>query len=141
MVITEVGVEVVNKERKGPLYGYSSIVFDNELVVHDLKIISGKKRLFVAMPNRKLMGRCLNCAKKNNLESRYCSHCGVKLDRDRVICLPYGTPARLYADIVHPISSELRDHIEKLVLTEYEAELERAQQPGHISGYTRVMSV
>lgn len=30
-----------------------SVTFDNELVVHDIKVIEGKDKLFVAMPSRK----------------------------------------------------------------------------------------
>lgn len=32
-----------------------SITFDNEFVVHDIKIIEGEKGLFIAMPSRKAM--------------------------------------------------------------------------------------
>lgn len=30
-----------------------SVTFDNEFVVHDIKIIEGDERLFIAMPSRK----------------------------------------------------------------------------------------
>lgn len=32
----------------------ASIVFDDEFVVHDLRVVDGDKGLFVAMPSRKL---------------------------------------------------------------------------------------
>ena len=31
----------------------ASITFDNEFVVHDIKVIEGEKGLFIAMPSRK----------------------------------------------------------------------------------------
>ena len=33
---------------------FVSVTFDNELAVHDLKVIDGPDRLFVAMPSRKM---------------------------------------------------------------------------------------
>ena len=31
-----------------------SVTFDNEFVVHDIKVIEGQNGLFIAMPSRKL---------------------------------------------------------------------------------------
>lgn len=53
MEITEVKVfPVDNTEDK--LKAYASIILDNCFVIRDLKIIQGKKGLFVAMPSKKL---------------------------------------------------------------------------------------
>lgn len=51
MHITDVRVRKVNKE--GKLKAIVSITFDNEFVVHDIKVIEGDKGLFIAMPSRK----------------------------------------------------------------------------------------
>ena len=51
MEITEVKIYPVYEP--GPLKAYVSIVLDGCFAVHDLKIIQGEKRLFVAMPNKK----------------------------------------------------------------------------------------
>lgn len=51
MEITDVRVRKVNSE--GKMKGIVSITFDNEFVVHDIKIIEGPQGKFVAMPSRK----------------------------------------------------------------------------------------
>ena len=52
MQITDVRVrKVVAKE--GKLKAVVSITFDDEFVVHDIKVLEGEKGLFIAMPSRK----------------------------------------------------------------------------------------
>jgi stage V sporulation protein G len=51
MQITDVRVRRVDKE--GKMRAIVSITFDNEFVVHDIKVIEGEKGLFIAMPSRK----------------------------------------------------------------------------------------
>jgi len=51
MEITEIRVYPVKEE--GPLKAYVTVVLDGCFAVHDLKVIMGEKRLFVAMPNKK----------------------------------------------------------------------------------------
>jgi len=53
MDITDVRVRKVNKE--GKMKAIVSVTFDNEFVVHDIKVIEGDKGLFIAMPSRKTM--------------------------------------------------------------------------------------
>lgn len=50
MKITEIKVFSVNEEK---LKAYVTIILDDCFVVRDLKIISGKTGLFVAMPSKK----------------------------------------------------------------------------------------
>ena len=61
-----------------------SITFDNEFVVHDIKVIDGEKGLFIAMPSRRAG------------------------DGE-------------YRDIAHPINSDTRDRIQRMILERYEA--------------------
>ncbi|MCR5637877.1 MAG: septation regulator SpoVG [Lachnospiraceae bacterium] len=51
MNITDVRVRKVAK--KGKMRAIASITFDNEFVVHDIKVIEGDKGLFIAMPSKK----------------------------------------------------------------------------------------
>ena len=51
MEITDVRVRRINAE--GKMKGIVSVTFDNEFVVHDIKIIEGQNGVFVAMPSRK----------------------------------------------------------------------------------------
>ncbi len=51
MNITDIRVRKVTKE--GKMKAVVSITFDDEFVVHDIKVIEGEKGLFIAMPSRK----------------------------------------------------------------------------------------
>jgi len=51
MQITDVRVRKVTKE--GKMKAVVSITFDDEFVVHDIKVIEGEKGLFIAMPSRR----------------------------------------------------------------------------------------
>ncbi len=51
MEITDVRVKKVESE--GKLKAYVSVTFDEQFVVHNLKVIDGKNGMFVAMPSRK----------------------------------------------------------------------------------------
>lgn len=51
MQITDVRVRKVAKE--GKLKAVVSITFDDEFVIHDIKVIEGEKGLFIAMPSKK----------------------------------------------------------------------------------------
>lgn len=87
MNITDVHVRKITQE--GKMKAVVSITFDNEFVVHDIKIIEGEKGLFIAMPSRK-------------------------------------TADGEYRDIAHPINSETRETIQKLILDKY-AEIENEE--------------
>lgn len=41
--------------KEGKLKAVVSITFDDEFVVHDIKVIEGEKGLFIAMPSKKAM--------------------------------------------------------------------------------------
>lgn len=51
MQITDVRVRKITKE--GKMRAVVSITLDDELVVHDIKVIEGDKGLFIAMPSKK----------------------------------------------------------------------------------------
>ncbi|WP_298126100.1 septation regulator SpoVG [uncultured Clostridium sp.] len=51
MTITDVRIRKIAAE--GKMKAIVSITFDNEFVVHDIKIIEGQNGLFIAMPSRK----------------------------------------------------------------------------------------
>ena len=51
MQITDVRVRKITKE--GKMKAVVSITLDDELVIHDIKVIEGDKGLFIAMPSRK----------------------------------------------------------------------------------------
>ena len=51
MEITEVRIKKVNSGNR--VKAVAQITFDNEFVVHDIKVIEGQNGLFIAMPSRK----------------------------------------------------------------------------------------
>ena len=52
MEITDVKIFPIKDEKR--VKAYASIVFDNCFIVRDLKVIDGDKKLFVAMPSKKM---------------------------------------------------------------------------------------
>ena len=51
MTITDVRIRKIGAE--GKMKAIVSVTFDNEFVVHDIKVIEGQNGLFIAMPSRK----------------------------------------------------------------------------------------
>lgn len=51
MEITDVRIRKINSESR--MKAIVSVTFDNEFVVHDIKVIEGPNGLFIAMPSRK----------------------------------------------------------------------------------------
>lgn len=51
MKITDVRIRKV--EGAGRMKAVASVTFDNQFVVHEIRIIDGEKGLFIAMPSRK----------------------------------------------------------------------------------------
>jgi len=81
MKITDIKVRKVSQE--GKMKAVISVTFDDSFVIHDIKVIEGKEKLFAAMPSRKVAD---------------------------------GT----YRDIVHPITSEMREELQNAILEKYE---------------------
>lgn len=52
MNITDVRIRKITDE--GKMKAIVSVTFDDEFVVHDIKIIDGQNGLFIAMPSRKV---------------------------------------------------------------------------------------
>ena len=69
MQVTDVRVRKLTKE--GKMRAVGSVTFDNEFVVHDIKIIEGEKGLFIAMPSKKATdGEYRDIAHPINSETR-----------------------------------------------------------------------
>jgi len=51
MQITDIKVRKINAE--GRMKAVVSVTFDDAFVVHDIKVIEGQEKLFIAMPSRK----------------------------------------------------------------------------------------
>ena len=81
MQITDIRVRKVSQE--GKMKAVVSVTFDDCFVVHDIKVIEEKEKLFAAMPSRKAADDT-------------------------------------YRDIVHPITSEMREQLQEAILKKYE---------------------
>lgn len=84
MEITDIRVRKIASD--GKMKAIVSVTLDNMLVIHDIKVIEGVEKMFVAMPSRK------------NAEGEY-------------------------KDIVHPITSQLRETLQTAILAKYEEAL------------------
>lgn len=85
MEITDIRVRKITSE--GKMKAIVSVTLDEMLVIHDIKVIEGVEKMFVAMPSRK------------NAEGEY-------------------------KDIVHPITSQLRETLQTAILAKYEEALQ-----------------
>ncbi|MFQ9515098.1 MAG: SpoVG family protein [Eubacterium sp.] len=83
MLLTQIRIKrLLNSQTK--LKGYAFLIFDEQLAVHDIKILQMEEKLFLAMPSRK------------------------KKSGDG------------FNDIVHPINSEMRGVLERILFMAYE---------------------
>ena len=130
MEITEIRIKLTDG-RDEKLRAFCSITLDDRFVIRDLKLIEGKKGLFLAMPSRKLADRCPGCGAKNHLQASYCNECGARLDPGRAPRDSRGRP-RLHIDIAHPINSSCREHIQKEVVAAFHRELDRRSQGDYV---------
>ena len=69
MQITDIRIRKINLESK--MKAVVSVTFDNALVIHDIKVIEGADKLFIAMPSRKTPeGEFKDVAHPINMEMR-----------------------------------------------------------------------
>ena len=122
MEITEVRVKLL-MGRSDRLRAFCSMTLDDEFVVHDLRVIDGRKGMFVAMPSRKLSDNCPRCGGKNHLRASYCSECGAELDENRA-----QDRDKYHVDVAHPIEPACREKVQSTVLSAYWDEVEERKQ-------------
>lgn len=75
-------IKIRKTMHEGRLRAVVSITIDNAIAIHDIKLVQGDDRMFVAMPSRR-------------------EESGV------------------FRDIIHPISSDIRDELEEKILRAY----------------------
>ncbi len=122
MNITEVRVKLM-RNRSDRLRAFCSITIDDDFVVHDLRVIEGRKGFFVAMPSRKLADNCPRCGSKNELRSKFCSDCGARLAEGRQKSVKRD---KVHVDVAHPINTECREMLQEKVLAAYQEEAANA---------------
>ena len=76
MKITDIRVRKMNTE--GRMKAVVSVTFDDAFVVHDIKVIEGQNKLFIAMPSRKTPdGEFKDIAHPINSETRELLHSAI----------------------------------------------------------------
>lgn len=75
MEITDIRIKKIASE--GKMKAVASVTFDNAFAVHDVKVIEGPEKLFVAMPSRRTpdgeyrdIAHPINSDMRNMLESK-----------------------------------------------------------------------
>ncbi len=76
---------------EGRMKALVSVTIDDDFAVHDIKVIEGPQRVFVAMPSRK-------------------------------------EDTGSFRDVVHPITKDARDQMEKTILDHYYMALDESHQ-------------
>lgn len=123
MEITEVRISLRPDGGNRKLKAYATVTFDNCFVVRDMRIIEGKKGLFVAMPSRKLRVPCPSCGHRNPTRSHYCNECGADISSVSTPAAEEAGGESEHRDVAHPIKQEMRSYLEREVLAAYEREL------------------
>ena len=84
MQITDIRVRLVNSE--GRMKAVVSLTLDDALAVHDIKIIEGQEKLFVAFPSRKTPDdQFKDIAHPINSEARTMLEGAILAEYDKVI--------------------------------------------------------
>ena len=76
-------IKIRKTMQEGRLRAVVSITIDNAIAIHDIKLVQGDERMFVAMPSRR-------------------------------------EESGIFRDIIHPISSNVREEIEEKILNDYQ---------------------
>lgn len=78
MEITDVRIRKISNQQR--LKAVASITFDDEFVVHDIKVIDGDKGLFIAMPSRdNLYDPCTGETKFRDIAHPISMECRMKI--------------------------------------------------------------
>lgn len=111
--ITRLTINPVS-DQTAPLLAYVTIVLDDELAMHDVRIIrlpNGHRIL--SMPCRKASDHCPKCRRRNALSDNYCCHCGIARHRGKIT-------VKLHNDVVFPCVPEFRQYLTETILAEYD---------------------
>lgn len=114
MTITEIRIELDERNPRGGLVGIAEVVFDGQFVVKEVKIIrdpANTDLFFLDFPSRPFVSPCSQCSKPNGLAANYCNRCGRELRAARERKEP----------TAHPITGEFRAYVTDAVLEAWQA--------------------
>lgn len=138
MTISDIRIVLPVPPLAGNLRAYVSVVFDDNFVVHDIKIVQVGERLLVSMPSKHIHCYCDVCGAKNLYMSRirYCGECAAPLS-DAVPQHAERTGS-LFIDVFHPLNQKSRLWLETAVLRAYCLRLEQRGTVNHESVLSQV---
>jgi stage V sporulation protein G len=108
-------VEVRLSKTADRLLATASIILDNELAIHEIRVVRRNGSGMIAMPSRKATVQC-PCGERMSFDCSYCPACAKRNAQPK-------PSTRLHNDIAHPISAGLRKRIEDSVLAAYQRRL------------------
>lgn len=123
MEITDVQVKPISRAQN-KLKAFCTVTFDSSFVIKDVRIIEGTKGLIVAMPVKKFTFRCFKCGCHNPLPARFCNDCGRRVKASNIQRNSQTGRPLFQVDVAHPITHELRQKLEDVVIKKYKEALE-----------------
>lgn len=116
MEVTETTIRLVepplSSDRDGVL-AFVSIVLNNELAIKGIRLVRVRGKILASMPNKERQRECPTCYVKNDITNKHCHACGSGMER-------FQTGDRVFIDMVHPVNSRLRQHLEDVLIQKYE---------------------
>jgi DNA-binding cell septation regulator SpoVG len=100
------------------LLAFATLVIEDALVIHGIRLIKTGQRHIVSMPNKERTVECPECKVKNFISHRYCKACGKPIAKEEIL-------GRMFSDLVHPKNQEFRGVLETSILKAYAEERER----------------
>lgn len=129
MELTEIRIDipsyqVKSEDPRSSLLAYYTLVFDEELIMYNVKLIQGYDNVFLAFPSQRKCDNCPSCKTKNHLKAKFCNECGTKLDPTRHLFISPNKKGmiKFFNDIVHPITSDMREYVLEECLASYKKE-------------------
>lgn len=98
------------------ILAYANVVFDNDLIIKDIRFVKNSGRYIISMPRREKTDKCPVCFSKNGLSHKFCVNCGLCRNRDSE---EIRDTSKVFLDQVHPINTTFRLKIEEAIISKY----------------------
>ena len=130
MRVTAVEIKLIEPGRGGPeLLAFANVILDDELLIHDCRLIRAAGKTFVVFPDVERTRYCPRCGRRVKRSANFCNECGNALPPPVPLPSPPNgeMPLGEFRDVVHPIRSRLRREITEAVIAQYTEECQRCR--------------
>jgi DNA-binding cell septation regulator SpoVG len=110
--ITSVKIRTPDEAHRGGILAFCSVTYDDEITIHDIKLMAGSKGSFIIMPQKWPKMVCQKCGQHMDIVANYCSKCGNELEKP-------GDRGKSMS-IVHPVTQDARDVLQGAIVAEYD---------------------